>query len=170
MPGRSRRQPIADGQTIRLEAGRQLWDASWHSQPEPPDGKNHGSSGVCLTPAGEMVLVSADGVAWGLPGGRPEGDESLEETLRREVAEEACARVTGARLLGFAKSICVAGRERGLVLVRSMWRAEAELDPWQPQYETTHRRVVTPAELQRSLPTGLRDPVTRRVLFEAGVL
>jgi 8-oxo-dGTP pyrophosphatase MutT (NUDIX family) len=70
---------------------------SWHLQPEPPDGKNHGSSGVCLTPARDMVLVSADGVVWGLPGGRPEGDESFEETLRREVSEEACARVSATR-------------------------------------------------------------------------
>jgi len=75
-----------------------------------------------------------------------------------------------ARLLGFAKSICVAGHERGLVLVRSMWRAEVELDPWQPQYETTHRRVATPAETAARHLTGLSDPVIRRVLFEAGVL
>jgi hypothetical protein len=47
------------------------------------------------------------------------------------------------------------------VLVRSMWRAEVELDPWQPQYETTHRRVATPAETAAQHPDRAlrsRDP------------
>jgi hypothetical protein len=32
--------------------------------------------------------------------------------------------------------------KKGLVLVRSLWRAEVELMPWTPQFEIAHRRVV----------------------------
>jgi hypothetical protein len=46
----------------------------------------------------------------------------------REIMEEACARVTGARLLGFVRGRCADGREKGLVLVRSIW-TEAGAEP-----------------------------------------
>ena len=59
--------------------------------------------------------------------------------------EEACATVVQARLLGFTSGRCVTGPEEGLVLVRSLWRAEVELANWNPQFEIAHRRVV-PAE------------------------
>jgi hypothetical protein len=55
-----------------------------------------------------------------------EPGESWEQTLRREMDEKACATVVGARLLGFTRGQCVAGPERGLVLVRSVWRADVE--------------------------------------------
>jgi len=70
-----------------------------------------------------------------------------EETLRREMREEACATVVKARLLGFCRSACVVGPQAGQVLVRSVWRAEVELAPWEPQFEVTHRRLVAPAEV-----------------------
>jgi 8-oxo-dGTP pyrophosphatase MutT (NUDIX family) len=52
-----------------------------------------------------MTVISDDGERWGWPEGRPEGDESWEQTLRREVLEEACATVVDARLLGFTRSL-----------------------------------------------------------------
>jgi hypothetical protein len=36
------------------------------------------------------VLISDDGVRWGWPVGRPQGEETWEQTFRREVLEEAC--------------------------------------------------------------------------------
>jgi ADP-ribose pyrophosphatase YjhB (NUDIX family) len=89
----------------------------------------------------------------GFPAGRPEEGESWEETLRREMLEEACAIVGRARLLGFSRGACVAGPEEGLVLVRSMWRAEVQLEPWEPRFEIPHRRVVTAT-----------DPAVQRML------
>jgi hypothetical protein len=47
---------------------------------------------------------------------RPEPGETWEQTLRREMDEEACATVTGARLLGFTHGRCLTGPERGTVL------------------------------------------------------
>ena len=85
--------------------------------------------------------------------------------------EEACACVIDACLLGFARSQCLAGQDKGLVLVRSFWRADVGLGPWEPRFENAHRRLVTVGELQgHPSVAGLCDPVIRRVLFEAGVL
>src|ERR687887_1600450 len=93
----------------------------WSPPPDPPPGTPHGAAAVCVS-GGRVVLVSSDGRRWGLPGGRPEPHEQWADTLRREVAEEACAVVERARLLGFTRGVCVRGPEEGLMLVRSMWR------------------------------------------------
>src|SRR5256885_1951723 len=79
---------------------------------------------------------------------------SWEQTLRREMDEEACATVVGARLLGFTRGECVAGPERGLVLVRSVWRADVELRPWEARFEIADRRVVAAAAVEDALSLG----------------
>ncbi len=48
-----------------------------------------------------MIVSSNMGVTWEFPGGRPQDQESLRETLEREVLEEACAEVIRAKLLGY---------------------------------------------------------------------
>jgi ADP-ribose pyrophosphatase YjhB (NUDIX family) len=161
---------IRDGQELRILADGQVWAVSWHPPPTPPDGTPHGAAGVCVTSEGEVVLVSNDGEQWDLPAGRSEADESWEQTLRREMLEEACAAVLRTRLLGFSRGACLEGHEQGLVLVRSLWRADVELAPWNPQFEIAHRRLVTAVEL-RVLPIGgAFAPLIRRALSEAGVL
>ena len=84
-------------------------------------------------------------MAWHPPGGPPP------QVLRREIAEEACATVTAARLLGFVRARCTGGHEEGLVLVRSIWRAEVAVLPWQPAHEIPFRRVVPAADLAGQL-------------------
>ncbi len=138
----TRQMASQDGEDVIMRANDQEWIASWHSPLAPPDGTPHGASGVCVIGEGEIVLISRDGEHWGLPGGRTEASETWEETLRRELHEEACATVVQARLLGFSRSICVAGTQLGLVLVRSFWRAEVELAAWKPRFEIPHRRVL----------------------------
>jgi ADP-ribose pyrophosphatase YjhB (NUDIX family) len=112
-----------------------------------------------VTDDGEIVWVSEDGERWSFPAGRPEGTESWEQTLRREMLEEACASVVGAKLLGFVRGECVEGPEQGRILVRSMWRADVELGPWEPQFEIRHRRVVnaTGAAMNR-MSRSIRSP------------
>jgi ADP-ribose pyrophosphatase YjhB (NUDIX family) len=107
---------------------------------------------VCRS-ADRVVLVSSDGQRWGLPGGRPERQERWVDTLRREVAEEACAVVGYARLLGFTRDLCVRGPQEGLILVRSIWLAEVRLERWAPRFEITHRRLV-PADQALTLVTA----------------
>jgi hypothetical protein len=40
------------------------------------------------------------------------------------------------------------------VLVRSVWRAEVELRPWEARFEIADRRVVTPAAVEEALSLG----------------
>lgn len=139
-----------DASEVHDDGNGGTWIVSWHPGQVVPGGTSHGAAGICVTPSGEVVLSTPniDRVRWDLPAGRPEGDETLEETLRREVREEACAEVTAARLLGHARSVCIAGPQTGKVLVRSIWRAEVILEPWAPEYEIVARRCVAPAEVR----------------------
>lgn len=159
----------ADGVEFAVSSGGQDWRVGWFPPPDPPPGTPHGAAAVCVT-AGRVVLVSGDGERWGLPGGRPEPGESWADVLRREVWEEACATVTSCRLLGFSRGTCVRGHEAGLILVRSMWRAEVRLEAWEPRFEMTHRRVVPAAELFQHLTIDDgHGRIFRRMVAEAAI-
>ena len=73
-----------------------------------------------------------------------------------------------ARLLGFCRGACLTGPEKDLVLVRSIWRAEVELMPWEVRFEIAHRRVVPATELLSHLDMedGF-EPIYYRALTEA---
>jgi ADP-ribose pyrophosphatase YjhB (NUDIX family) len=161
----------ADGVQVPVWSGGQQWLVSWHPPPDPPDGTPHGAEGVCVTTDGGIVIISPDGTLWDLPAGRPESGETWEQTLRREMDEEACATVVQARLLGFTRGECVTGPERGLVLVRSVWRADVELRPWEALFEIAGRRVVTASEVEGALSLGEHPfaAFTRRELAEAAL-
>ena len=83
--------------------------------------------------------------------------------------EEACATVVSARLLGFTRGQCVGGPERGRVLVRSVWRADVELRPWEARFEIAERRVFAAAAIEDALSLGSHPfaPIIRRELREA---
>ena len=146
------------------------WRMAWHPPGAAPPGRAHGANAFCVTADGGVVLISTDRTRWGWPGGRPERGESWEDTLRREMLEEACAVVTGARLLGFVRGSCLTGPEQGLVLVRSIWRAEVRLLSWQPQHEIPFRRVVPAGELagQLWMEDGT-EPIYSRAAREAAL-
>jgi hypothetical protein len=159
-----------DGEAFDVRANGGGWRTVWYPPSVVPDGTPHGACGFCLTDFGEVVLISHDGVRWEWPGGRPEGDETWEQTFRREMLEETCSVVRAATLLGFCRSECLTGPETGLILVRSVWRGEVDVMRWEPQFEVGHRRMV-PAEAVLStmhIDPGW-EPVLRRAALEAGL-
>lgn len=160
-----------DGEGLAVRSNGGDWLVAWHSPVAVPAGKAHGANAFCVTADNGIVLISNDGEHWGWPGGRPEGDESWEQTLRREVLEETCASVNDARLLGFCRAECLTGPEAGLVLVRSIWRAEVELLPWEPRFEIAHRRIIPATELLSHLwmEAGF-EPIYQRAIAEAGLM
>lgn len=160
----------ADGEELRYASRGQRWAVSWHPPARVPAGRPHGANAWCVTSGGHVVLISPDGRRWGWPGGRPEAGEDWQQTLRREVLEEACAEVAQARLLGFTRSACLEGHEKGLVLVRSLWRAEVRLLGWNPEPGIPYRRTVPAAALASQLwmEDGL-EPIFRRALLESGL-
>src|SRR5260221_8643205 len=137
--------PARDGEEFMVRVNGGDWIVAWHPASKAPEGTPHGATAICLTADGGLVLIGNDGKRWGLPGGRPEKEESWVQTLHRELLEEACAKVVRARLLGFTRGRCVAGPEEGLGLVRSLWRCEAELAPW-PASLVFAQRPVIPAQ------------------------
>ena len=160
---------LQDGEEIALWANGGDWIATWYPPDDEPSGQAHGATGICIATDG-LVLISPDGERWGFPGGRTEAGETWRDTLDREMLEEACATVVDARLLGFMWAECRTGHEKGLVLVRSTWRAEVELADWLPQFEVPHRRVVPISDLAAHLwmEEGF-EPIYRRQLHEAGL-
>jgi ADP-ribose pyrophosphatase YjhB (NUDIX family) len=159
-----------DGRDLAVSSDGQQWRVGWYPPPDPPPGSPHGAAAVCVS-GNRVVLVSSDGRRWGLPGGRPEDNEDWVDTLRREVAEEACAVVHSARLLGFTRGRCVQGPEEGLVLVRSMWRAEVRLRRWAPRFEIANRRLLPADEALRLVTVAEPSvgPIYRRMLLEAAL-
>jgi 8-oxo-dGTP pyrophosphatase MutT (NUDIX family) len=158
-----------DGIAWQITSGGQQWQIAWYPPPDPPVGTPHGSAAVCSTNGG-IVLISGDGQLWGFPGGRPEQGEDWLDVLHRELWEEACITVTGQRLLGYSHGQCLQGHQAGLVLVRAWWAATVDLQPWQPQHEITHRKLVAPQDVYDSI--WIEDgyaPMYLRILSEAGI-
>ena len=159
---------LQDAEEIEICSRGHRWLTSWHSPTEPPVGKKNGAAGLCLNKDGQLVVISTDESAWDFPAGRPEGDEEWEQTLRREMLEEACAVVTEARLLGFARGRRLEGDTIGPPLVRSIWFAQVDLLEWNPQFEVRFRRLVSPSQaIKLVLPEYER--LWARAFHEAGI-
>lgn len=132
-------------------AGRTV-RAVWTPAPwRPPRERVRQCSGVCLTDDGLAVLVSKDGAEWALPGGHLDDRETLEQTLAREVREEACAQVMMERYLGCqAIHGTVDGVEQPVYYQARFW-ARVTLESFVSQHEIRVRQAVPLTEVQAVL-------------------
>jgi ribosomal-protein-serine acetyltransferase len=122
--------------------------------------------GVCFTVDGRVVLVSADGRSfWSHPGGGRDSGESIEETLCREVYEEACAHVLASTLLGYDRFVEVDGTGNVLsVDYQARFAARVALEPFVARDETVGRTLVDLDDVPALLPTW--HPRSRRRLLD----
>ena len=125
----------------------------------------------------EEVRAPSDGDDWRLawhpppaaPPGEPHGANAFCVMADGDVVLISS---DGARWgwLGGRPEPCADGREKGLVLVRSIWRADVTLLPWRPEHEIPFRRTVPALELARYLWTEPgTEPIYARAAREAGL-
>ena len=105
------------------------------------------SRGVCVTEAGEVLLVLDNSNLWGIPGGGREAGESAEDAFVREVWEEARVRVVESRYLT-AMQVARLDDQGGVASIEhhAHYWARVEVEPWQGGHETTERSLLPAAE------------------------
>jgi RimJ/RimL family protein N-acetyltransferase/8-oxo-dGTP pyrophosphatase MutT (NUDIX family) len=124
---------------------------------------------VCFTVDGRIVLVSGDGkTLWNHPGGGREMGESIEQTMRREVYEEACAHMLASTLLGYDRFVEIDGAGNVLrINHHARFAARVALEPFVARHETAGRMLVDMSEVSTLLPTWQAESL-RRLLDLAG--
>lgn len=104
-------------------------------------------------------------INWNLPGGTIEDGESLEETLVREVWEEACARILQCEYIGCQRVDDPQNPEGRTMYYQTRFWAAVELEEFEPLHEILERKLVKPNDFLTSLTWG-NVPIAKIILEE----
>ena len=126
------------------------------------------ASGLCFTHEGKITLVS-DGKGWVCPGGYPEDGETLEETLIREIAEEACASVVDRQYIGSIRTYELPPVPEGSLpmFYQARYWVRVANGLFEPRHETTERIEVLPAEFVEVLRWNAKK--TAKIMLDDAV-
>lgn len=117
----------------------------------PPRNQVTQVSAICYSSDNQIVMISGDGCHWGIPGGHPESEESLEEALRREVREEACCDINQMRLLGWQH---VRDKCDNSVHYQLRYCCLVNVETFRPEHEIAYRQLIAPDEFLDRLEYG----------------
>ena len=131
----------------------------------PPDDLIQRAEAVAFTANGKLIAVAEGDTRftwWSLPGGHREPWERVEETLRRELLEEACVHMQRSEPLGFVRLHHLTGERAGRVTTDALFWARVETLPFEPAFEK-HARHELSLAAARDLPLWA-NPITQRAL------
>ena len=110
--------------------------------------------GICFDDKGKILIINM-GKDWLLPGGRPEKGESFEETLKREVNEEADVEIRDINPLGYQK-VWIKKRDKIIYQLRYFARIskikKQTIDP--ARKEILERKFINPEDFLKYCPWG----------------
>jgi 8-oxo-dGTP pyrophosphatase MutT (NUDIX family) len=128
------------------ERENRRFKSEWLRRPfQPPRDLTIQASGICFTIENKITLVRHH-KGWLLPGGYPEKEETLEEALIREIAEEACAEVIDYEYIGSIKSEELTPVTKGNLplFYQARYWVLIKNGPFIPEFEITERIEVEP--------------------------
>ncbi|MCE5323751.1 NUDIX domain-containing protein [bacterium] len=129
-----------------------IYEITWHgTHILPPRSQITQVSAVCYTSSKQIVMISSDGLHWGIPGGHPESDEPLDIALSREVREEACCEIEKAQLLGW-QHVC--DLDNNSIHYQLRYCCLVSVHAFNPEHEITYRQLVPPDQFLCILEYG----------------
>lgn len=128
-----------------IEEGRKWFVQIVKAESLPPDAQVTAVAIVaCLN---DKILFIRNKRGWDIPGGHVEkGDETIEQTARRELLEETCAEGKEFRLVGYLVSDLYLDKETYIPILLTKVSA---LHKFSPRHETEKRRLMTPEECKK---------------------
>jgi len=117
--------------------------------------------GICFDRYDKILICKKPMEAWSLPGGKPEANETLVETLQRELLEEVDTTISSARLLGVQEVDGTIYQARFIATIKDMYPQTLDPDTGL-QFE---RKLVRPQEIGKYINWGELG----KIMFEQAV-